>query len=323
MQDAPALDRPRRGRLPRRRDRQAAEGPGAPRRPAGHRGLRTAAERGGGQARADQLAQRADTQGAGAHPRGGRRPPARGRGLPAEREVAAVPRAPRPGVRLRAAPRALGRGAAAEGDRGDHIAAGRRVGALEPRLRPAGDPLRRRERALGRARAAHAPGPGVPLPGRRDRAGRRPGGERATTGRARPLQHPMQWDASPTGGFTTGDARRRWTRTTNVEAQRDDPRSMLSLVRDLHAAEAAGRSSSCSTPAPGCSPTAAASTPLPSTRPREPLPAAPGPRHGAGDRAGARRGGRARTSFGAVTAGLSRTERGRNPAKWPTSSWRT
>ena len=45
----------------------------------------------------------------------------------------------------------------------------------------------------------------------------------------------MQWDASPTGGFTTGDA---WLppvdpKTTNVEAQRDDPRSMLSLVRDL------------------------------------------------------------------------------------------
>jgi alpha-glucosidase len=63
-----------------------------------------------------------------------------------------------------------------------------------------------------------------------------PGGERVydRAGRDR-FRHPMQWDASPTGGFTTGEA---WLppldpETTNVEAQRDDPRSMLSLVRDL------------------------------------------------------------------------------------------
>jgi glycosidase len=48
-------------------------------------------------------------------------------------------------------------------------------------------------------------------------------------------RHPMQWDASPSGGFTTGDA---WLPAvdpaqTNVEAQREDPRSTLSLVRDL------------------------------------------------------------------------------------------
>jgi alpha-glucosidase len=63
-----------------------------------------------------------------------------------------------------------------------------------------------------------------------------PGGERAydRAGRDR-FRHPMQWNASPTGGFTTGEA---WLppvdpEQTNVEAQRDDPRSMLSLVRDL------------------------------------------------------------------------------------------
>jgi len=63
-----------------------------------------------------------------------------------------------------------------------------------------------------------------------------PGGERAydRAGRDR-FRHPMQWDASPSGGFTTG---RAWLppvdpEATNVEAQRDDPRSMLSLVRDL------------------------------------------------------------------------------------------
>ena len=49
------------------------------------------------------------------------------------------------------------------------------------------------------------------------------------------FRHPMQWDDSPTGGFTRGEP---WLSSvdperTNVEAQRDDPRSMLSLVRDL------------------------------------------------------------------------------------------
>jgi alpha-glucosidase len=48
-------------------------------------------------------------------------------------------------------------------------------------------------------------------------------------------RHPMQWDASPGGGFSTGepwlplvDPQRR-----SVAAQRDDPESMLSLVRAL------------------------------------------------------------------------------------------
>jgi glycosidase len=48
-------------------------------------------------------------------------------------------------------------------------------------------------------------------------------------------RHPMQWDGSPSGGFSAGtpwlppvDPERR-----NVEAQRDDPESMLSFVREL------------------------------------------------------------------------------------------
>jgi alpha-glucosidase len=63
-----------------------------------------------------------------------------------------------------------------------------------------------------------------------------PGGERIydRAGRDR-YRHPMQWDGSPSGGFTTGEP---WLPPvdppdTNVEAQRDDPRSTLSLVRDL------------------------------------------------------------------------------------------
>ncbi len=45
----------------------------------------------------------------------------------------------------------------------------------------------------------------------------------------------MQWDGSPSGGFTTGEP---WLpavdpERTNVEIQSDDPRSTLSMVRDL------------------------------------------------------------------------------------------
>jgi alpha-glucosidase len=49
------------------------------------------------------------------------------------------------------------------------------------------------------------------------------------------FRHPMQWDASPTGAFTAGQP---WLPVLdpaerNVEAQRDDPGSTLSLVRAL------------------------------------------------------------------------------------------
>jgi alpha-glucosidase len=48
-------------------------------------------------------------------------------------------------------------------------------------------------------------------------------------------RHPMQWDASPTGGFTNGEP---WLPAVdpehcNVAAQRQDPSSFLSMVRDL------------------------------------------------------------------------------------------
>jgi alpha-glucosidase len=49
------------------------------------------------------------------------------------------------------------------------------------------------------------------------------------------FRHPMQWDASPSGGFTTGDP---WLspidpRERNVEAQHDDPDSLLNYYRRL------------------------------------------------------------------------------------------
>ena len=64
-------------------------------------------------------------------------------------------------------------------------------------------------------------GPGATPP--RDRAGRDP------------YRHPMQWDGTPSGGFTSGDP---WLPLVdpdvrNVEDQRDKPDSMLALYRDL------------------------------------------------------------------------------------------
>lgn len=63
-----------------------------------------------------------------------------------------------------------------------------------------------------------------------------PGG-RCTYDRAGrdPLRHPMQWDASPAGGFTRGEP---WLpaidpKTRNVAAQRDDLGSLLNLYRSL------------------------------------------------------------------------------------------
>jgi alpha-glucosidase len=66
-----------------------------------------------------------------------------------------------------------------------------------------------------------ANGPGAEPP--YDRAGRDP------------MRHPMQWDHTPTGGFTSGEP---WLPPVdpaerNVEAQRDDPGSLLHLYRLL------------------------------------------------------------------------------------------
>ncbi len=49
------------------------------------------------------------------------------------------------------------------------------------------------------------------------------------------FRHPMQWEPGPGGGFTTGEP---WLSVIdpaehNVRDQRDDPGSMLTLVRDL------------------------------------------------------------------------------------------
>jgi alpha-glucosidase len=68
-----------------------------------------------------------------------------------------------------------------------------------------------------------AQGDGPPGESRYDRAGR----DR--------FRHPMQWDGSPTGGFSSGEP---WLPAVdpaerNVDHQRDDPASTVSLVREL------------------------------------------------------------------------------------------
>ena len=77
------------------------------------------------------------------------------------------------------------------------------------------------------------PGPAFLYQGDEIGLGDGPGGERVYDRAGR--DHPMQWDPSAGGGFSTGEA---WLplvdpQRTNVEDQREDPRSTLSLVRDL------------------------------------------------------------------------------------------
>jgi alpha-glucosidase len=80
------------------------------------------------------------------------------------------------------------------------------------------------------------PGPAFLYQGDEIGQGEGPAGEarRDRAGRDR-HRHPMQWDASPRGGFTAGEP---WLPLVdpgarNVADQRDDPASMLSLVREL------------------------------------------------------------------------------------------
>ena len=129
------------------------------------------------------------------------------------------------------------RGRAARGDRGRRTRSrGAGLGALEPRLRPARHALRAPRTPRRRAAAADAARAGVPLPGRRDRAGRGPPGEpRFDRAGPRPPPPPDAVGRLADGGFTTGEP---WlppsTRPQrNVADQRDDPASMLALVREL------------------------------------------------------------------------------------------
>jgi alpha-glucosidase len=80
------------------------------------------------------------------------------------------------------------------------------------------------------------PGPAFLYQGDEIGLGDGPGAEPAHDRAARDrYRHPMQWDTSPNGGFTSGEP---WLpvvdpERTSVEAQRDDPSSTLALTRDL------------------------------------------------------------------------------------------
>jgi alpha-glucosidase len=80
------------------------------------------------------------------------------------------------------------------------------------------------------------PGPAFLYQGDEIAQGDGPPGESSfdRAGRDR-FRHPMQWDGSPTGGFSTGEP---WLPAVdpanrNVEAQRDEPASTLNFTRDL------------------------------------------------------------------------------------------
>ena len=247
--------------------------PRAARRPARDRGVRAAAERAGGEARAHELAQRAGhARGAGADPRGGGRPRADRRGLPAERAVAAVPRVARRRVCLRAAALRVGRGGCARPSTPPRAAPGAAwvlsnhdFGRLVTRF------------GAENARSAALmlltlPGTGVPLPGRRDRAGRRPGRRaRVRPRRARPLSPPdavgrlAVWRLHDRRGLAAaggsrGHERRGAARRPGIDALAR-ARPARRAARARRGIRAARRRSA------ACSRTGAASTRSPSTRP--------------------------------------------------------
>jgi alpha-glucosidase len=79
------------------------------------------------------------------------------------------------------------------------------------------------------------PGPAFLYQGDEIGQGEGPAAERFDRAGRDRHRHPMQWDGSPRGGFTTGEP---WLTLVdpaerNVADQRDDPGSVLSLVREL------------------------------------------------------------------------------------------
>ena len=114
---------------------------------------------------------------------------------------------------------------------------GGRLGHVEPRLRPARHALRARERPGGGHDAAHPAGPGVPLPGRRDRPGRRAARRVAVRPRRAATASATRCSGtrSPSGGFSTGEAwLRRSTRPSATSRRSATTRTRrLTLTREL------------------------------------------------------------------------------------------
>ena len=238
----PLLARARRRRLPPRRDRPAAEGPAAARRPA-----RRASRSGCRCSRTRPTLATCHSRNApdigealGGAARGrGRRAPGR-RGLPAQRRAGALPRAPR---RARSRSSCCTRRWDAELlRRRDRGVAARRPGAAwvlsNHDFGRLSDALRRRERARRRAAAADA-ARAPPSSTRATRSGRRDGPRREPpldrVGRDR-HRHPMQWDGSATRRLhqrhavaAASSIRRRATSPTSATT----PARCCSLYRDL------------------------------------------------------------------------------------------
>ena len=117
--------------------------------------------------------------------------------------------------------------------------AGAGLGAVQPRL-PAPAHARRRRRNVRAAALLLLTLPGTAFVYQGDEIGhgRRPRARAAPHDRAGrdALRHPMQWDATPDGGFTTGDAvaagGRPRPRATSPPRS-SDPASLLHLYREL------------------------------------------------------------------------------------------
>ena len=159
------------------------------------------------------------------------------RGLRADLGAPALPGGPRSRLLVRVPLLALGRRAAARGDRAGGGARPRRLGDVEPRLRPARHPRGNGEPPCRGRPAAHAPRDGLRLPGRRDRPAERPRRRSAVRpGRARRAASPDGLGREPDRRLHDRGCRgcRHSTRRRrNVESQRRDPSSLLALYRRL------------------------------------------------------------------------------------------
>ncbi len=188
------------------------------------------------------------------------------RGLPADGGPAALPRAPRPRVRVRAPARAVGGRAAARGDRRARPRS-RGSPGCSPTTTSPGCATRVGADAVRAAAVLLLTLPGTVFVyqgdelGMADGAGADPPIDRFGRDRHR---HPMQWDASPHGGFSDRDALAGADRPGAAQRRRPAPRPrlgaqplprLLALRRELHGELRAARRR-----APTCSRSPAAST---------------------------------------------------------------
>ena len=175
--------------------------------------------------------------GAGQDPRGGRRRLPRGRGLSAQRQVAALPRPLRRCLRLRAASRPLAGRPPAHGHR-RHAPASPAPPGRSPTTTSGGWPRASvpRMRTPRRCSCSRCPDPpSCSKATRSDRARARAASESTTARGATATATRCSGTRLPRGASPAASrgCRRSIRSTTNVEAQRDTPGSTLRLVREL------------------------------------------------------------------------------------------